>query len=620
MKILGISAFYHDSAAALIENGEIVAAAQEERFTRKKHDPGFPSNAVQFCLEYGGVTLNQLDAIVFYDKPLLKFERLLETYYAFAPKGIRSFLTAMPVWIKEKMFLKRLIREELVKLGYDKKKPVKLLFPEHHLSHAASAFYPSPFEKAAILTIDGVGEWATASICLGEGKDITILKELRFPHSLGLLYSAFTYFLGFRVNSGEYKLMGLAPYGNPSSPDVDRYEKAIMNELIELKDDGSVWLNQEYFDYATGLKMVDEAKWETLFGFKKRNPEDSLEAEHCNLGLAIQRVTEEAVIRMGREAKRLTGADYLCMSGGVALNCVANGKIQKEGIFKDIFIQPAAGDAGGALGAAQAAYHIYFGKERILTGAADAMHGSYLGPTFSDLDVELTAKKYDAVYTRIGDIKELSKEAAQLLADGNVVGWVQGRMEFGPRALGGRSILGDPRNSEMQKKLNLKIKYRESFRPFAPSVLAEDCAEYFDYDGISPYMLLVHPVAESRRKPLPEGYDGMDLRNKLYFERSDLPSITHIDYSARIQTVHKETNPHYWELIHAFKELTGYGVVVNTSFNVRGEPIVSTPNDAYRCFMRTEMDYLVVGNYLFDKRQQPEWQEKDNWQEEFVLD
>ena len=620
MKILGISAFYHDSAAALIDNGEIVAAAQEERFTRKKHDPGFPSNAVQFCLEYGGVTLNQLDAIVFYDKPLLKFERLLETYYAFAPKGIRSFITAMPVWIKEKMFLKRLINEELVKLGYDKKKPVKILFPEHHLSHAASAFYPSPFEKAAILTIDGVGEWATASICLGEGKDITILKELRFPHSLGLLYSAFTYFLGFRVNSGEYKLMGLAPYGNPSSPDVDRYMDIILKELIELKEDGSVWLNQKYFDYATGLKMVNEPEWERLFGFKKRNPEDTLEAEHCNLGLAIQRVTEEAVIRMGREAKRLTGADYLCMAGGVALNCVSNGKIQKAGIFKDIFIQPAAGDAGGALGAAQAAYHIFFGQERNITWKNDNMRGSYLGPTFSDLDVELTAKKYQATYTRFEDFKELSKEVAQLLADGNVVGWVQGRMEFGPRALGGRSILGDPRNSDMQKKLNLKIKYRESFRPFAPSVLAENCAEYFDYDGISPYMLLVHPVAEGRRNPLPAGYDSMDLRNKLYFERSDLPSITHIDYSARIQTVHKETNPRYWELINAFKELTGYAVVVNTSFNVRGEPIVSTPNDSYRCFMRTEMDYLVVGNYLFDKRQQPEWQEKDNWQEEFVLD
>ncbi|KAA0992727.1 carbamoyltransferase family protein [Dyadobacter aurulentus] len=620
MKILGISAFYHDSAAALIDNGEIVAAAQEERFTRKKHDPGFPSNAVAFCLEYGGLTLNELDAIVFYDKPLLKFERLLETYYAFAPKGLRSFLTAMPVWIKEKMFLKRLINEELVKLGYDKKKKVKLLFPEHHLSHAASAYYPSPFEKSAILTIDGVGEWATASICLGEGKDISILKELRFPHSLGLLYSAFTYFLGFRVNSGEYKLMGLAPYGNPASPDIKKYEDLILKNLIELNEDGSVWLNQDYFDYATGLKMVNEDKWEALFGFKTRKPEDALEPVHCNLGLAIQNITEEAVIRMAKEAKRLTGADYLCMAGGVALNCVSNGKLQKENIFKDIFIQPAAGDAGGALGAAQAAYHIFFGQERKVTWKADAMRGSYLGPTFSDLDVALTAKKYKAVYRYYENFKEVSQEAAQLLSEGNVVGWIQGRMEFGPRALGGRSILGDPRNAEMQKKLNLKIKYRESFRPFAPSVLAEDCAKFFDYEGISPYMLLVHPVAEERRKPVPANYGAMDLREKLYFERSDLPSITHIDYSARIQTVHKETNPRYYELIDAFKALTGYAVIVNTSFNVRGEPIVCTPNDAYRCFMRTEMDYLVVGNFIFDKKQQPEWLEKDNWKEEFVLD
>jgi len=620
MKILGISAFYHDSAAALIDNGEIVAAAQEERFTRKKHDPGFPSNAVSFCMEYGGISLNDLDAIVFYDKPLLKFERLLETYYAFAPKGIKSFLTAMPVWIKEKMFLKRLINEELEKLGYDKKKPVKMLFPEHHLSHAASAYYPSPFEKSAILTVDGVGEWATASICLGEGKDITNLKELRFPHSLGLLYSAFTYFLGFRVNSGEYKLMGLAPYGDPTSPDIAKYEKIILEELIELKEDGSVWLDQEFFDYATGLKMVNEHKWEALFGFKTRKPEDALESVHCNLGLAIQNITEEAVIRMAKEAKRLTGADYLCMAGGVALNCVSNGKLQKANIFKEIFIQPAAGDAGGALGAAQAAYHIFFGQERKVTWKADAMRGSYLGPTFSDLEVELAAKKYKAVSTHYENFKELADEAAKLLAEGNVVGWVQGRMEFGPRALGGRSILGDPRNAEMQKKLNLKIKYRESFRPFAPSVLAEDCADYFDYDGTSPYMLLVHPVAESRRKPVPANYNAMDLREKLYFERSDLPSITHIDYSARIQTVHKETNPRYYELINSFKNLTGYAVVVNTSFNVRGEPIVNTPNDAYRCFMRTEMDYLVVGNYIFDKKKQPEWMEKDNWQEEFVLD
>lgn len=620
MKILGISAFYHDSAAALIDNGEIIAAAQEERFTRKKHDPNFPANAINYCLEYGGTTINELDAIVFYDKPLLKFERLLETYYTFAPKGIQSFITAIPVWIKEKMFLKRLINEELEKLGYDRKKPVKLLFPEHHLSHAASAFYPSPYEKAAILTIDGVGEWATASICSGEGNKISILKELRFPHSLGLLYSAFTYFLGFKVNSGEYKLMGLAPYGNPSSPEVDKYVETIKKDLVVIKEDGSIWLDQQYFDYATGLKMVREADWERLFGMKTRKPEDPLEAHHCNLGLAIQRVTEEVVVKMAKEAKRLTGADYLCLAGGVALNCVSNGKLQKSGVFKEVFIQPAAGDAGGALGAALTAYYIYFDQKRTINYTQDAMSGSYLGPTFSDLDVELVAKKYKATYKRFDNFEELTKEVAQILADGNVVGWVQGRMEFGPRALGARSILGDPRNAEMQKKLNVKIKYRESFRPFAPSVLAEKVDEYFDYEGISPYMLLVHPVKETRRKTLPAEFDSFDLRNKLYYLRSDLPSITHIDFSARIQTVHKQTNPRYYQLIHDFEKLTGYGVIVNTSFNVRGEPIVSTPNDAYRCFMRTEMDYLVVGNYVFDKRQQPEWQDTDNWKEEFVLD
>ncbi|MFD2569928.1 carbamoyltransferase [Spirosoma soli] len=620
MNILGISAFYHDSAAALIEDGKIIAAAQEERFTRKKHDPNFPSNAIRYCLEYGGISLNKLDAIVFYDKPLLKFERLLETYYTFAPKGLSSFLKAMPVWMKDKLFLKRLIRDELEAIGYDKKKPVKLLFPEHHLSHAASAYYPSAFDKAAILTLDGVGEWATASICLGEGPNITSLKELHFPHSLGLLYSAFTYFLGFRVNSGEYKLMGLAPYGNPSSPDVTRYVETIKKELVECKEDGSIWLNQDYFDYATGLRMVHEKKWEALFGFPKRNPDDELTAEHCNLGLAIQHVTEDIVINMAREAKRLTNTDNLVLAGGVALNCVANGKLQKSGVFKNVFIQPAAGDAGGALGAALAAYHIYFGKERVVDYKSDAMYGSYLGPTFSDLDVELMAKKYKAVYTRFDDFTKLSEEVARVLASENVVGWVQGRMEFGPRALGGRSILGDPRSAEMQKKLNLKIKYRESFRPFAPSVLAEDCADYFEYDGTSPYMLLVHPVTEKRRMPLPANYDSLSLRDKLYFQRSDLPSITHIDFSARIQTVHRETNPRYWQLIDSFKKLTGYGVIVNTSFNVRGEPIVCTPDDAYRCFMRTEMDYVVIGNYVFDKRQQPEWQEKDNWKEEFVLD
>ncbi len=620
MTILGISAFYHDSAAALITDGNIVAAAQEERFTRKKHDPSFPGNAITYCLEYGGVTLNQLDAIVFYDKPLLKFERLLETYYAFAPKGLRSWLLAIPVWLKEKLFLKRLIRQELEKLGYDPASKVKLLFPEHHLSHGASAFYPSPFKRAAILTVDGVGEWATASIGLGDGKQISILKEMRFPHSLGLLYSAFTYFLGFRVNSGEYKLMGLAPYGDPHHPDVARYLGIIRDKLVDLRPDGSIWLDQSYFDYATGLTMVHESKWEALFGFPKRQPDDELLAHHCNLGLAIQQFTEEAVLNMAREAKRLTNADALVLAGGVALNCVANGKLQKSGIFSELFIQPAAGDAGGALGAALAAYHIYFGQERVVTTERDAMRGSYLGPTFSDLDVSLMAVKYKAIAAHFTDFTELSREVAKLLAEGNVVGWVQGRMEFGPRALGGRSILGDPRNAEMQKKLNLKIKYRESFRPFAPSVLAEDCVDYFDYAGTSPYMLLVHPVAESRRTPLPAGYESFPLREKLYYQRSDLPSITHIDFSARIQTVHEDTNPRYYQLIDAFKQLTGYGVIVNTSFNVRGEPIVCTPNDAYRCFMRTEMDYLVVGNYLFDKRQQPEWQEKDNWKEEFVLD
>lgn len=620
MKILGISAFYHDSAAALIDNGEIISAAQEERFTRKKHDSNFPANAIKYCLEYSGATLNELDAIVFYDKPLLKFERLLETYYAFAPKGVRSFITAMPVWIKEKMFLKRLINEELVKIGYNKKKPVKLLFPEHHLSHAASAFYPSPYQKAAILTVDGVGEWATASICLGEGNKISILKELRFPHSLGLLYSAFTYFLGFKVNSGEYKLMGLAPYGNPTSPDVDKYCEIIKKELVEINQDSSIWLDQQYFDYATGLKMVNEAKWEALLGIKTRKPEDPLEAQHCNLGLAIQRITEEVMGLMATEAKRLTGADYLCLAGGVALNCVSNGKLQKLGIFKDIFIQPAAGDAGGALGAAQAAYHIAFDQPRVINYERDAMKGSYLGPTFSDLDVELMAKKYKATFQRFDNLEDLTQATAQILADGSVVGWVQGRMEFGPRALGARSILGDPRNAEMQKKLNVKIKYRESFRPFAPSVLAEKVNDYFDYNGVSPYMLLVHPVKASRRLSLPTDFDSYDLRDKLYYQRSDLPSITHIDFSARIQTVHKDTNPRYHQLISDFEKLTGYGVIVNTSFNVRGEPIVSTPNDAYRCFMRTEMDYLVVGNFLFDKRNQPQWQDTDNWKEEFTLD
>ena len=620
MNILGISAFYHDSAASIIVDGEIVAAAQEERFTRKKHDEGFPVLAIQFCLKQSGLTLDQLDAVVFYDKPLLKFERLLETYYAFAPKGFKSFLMAIPVWLKDKMFLKKLIRDELKKVEpYDKKK-LKLLFPEHHLSHTASAFYPSPFEESAVLTIDGVGEWATASICYGNGKEIKILKELRFPHSLGLLYSAFTYYAGFKVNSGEYKLMGLAPYGDPTSANIKKYVDAIKEVLVDIKEDGSIWLNQDYFNYAVGLRMAKDDKWNTLFGFPRRESESELQQHHCDFALAIQIVTEEVVIKMAKEAKRLTGSKNLCMAGGVALNCVANGKLQKEKIFENIFIQPASGDAGGSPGAALAAYHIYFNQERKVPNGLDGMSGAYLGPEFSEIDIRLDAKKYNAQFTYHQNFDEVAKEVAKLIADGNVIGWFQDRMEFGPRALGNRSIIGDARNEEMQKKLNLKIKYRESFRPFAPSVLAEDVKDYFDLESDSPYMLIVQPVKESRRQELPSNFSSLPLKEKLYYKRSDLPSITHIDFSARIQTIHKETNPKYWNLINEFKKITNYGVIVNTSFNVRGEPIVCTPEDAYKCLMRTEMDYLVVGNFIFDKKTQPEWKEKTKWREEYQLD
>jgi len=620
MKILGISAFYHDSAAAIINNGEVIAAAQEERFTRKKHDFSFPSNAIEFCLNYSGFSLSKLDAIVFYDKPLLKFERLLETYYGFAPKGLISFITAIPVWIKEKMFIKKIIYEELNKINKFDKKKIKLLFPEHHLSHAASAFYPSPFQEAAILTIDGVGEWATASICYGNGNKITIKKELRFPHSLGLLYSAFTYYLGFRVNSGEYKLMGLAPYGNPNSNNLNKFIEAIKDNLLEIKEDGSIWLNQDYFEYATGLRMVKDKKWEKLFGFPRRETETEILQHHCNLALAIQKVTEEAMLKMAYEAKRLTNAKYLCMAGGVALNCVANGKILNEKLFEDIFIQPAAGDAGGAVGAALAADFIYFNQERISNSKSDEMKGSFLGPEFSDLDMKFMSRKYDAVYKEFIDFDELIDQVSTLLMDGNAIGWFQGRMEFGPRALGNRSIIGDARNPEMQKKLNVKIKYRESFRPFAPSVLAEDSNHYFKMEGSSPYMLIVENVVEERRTELPPNYQELPIRDKLYYVRSDIPAITHIDFSARIQTVHKETNERFWKLIRMFQQKTGYGLIINTSFNVRGEPIVCTPEDAYRCFMRTEMDYLVMGDLFYDKKVQPEWTEKKNWKEEFTLD
>jgi carbamoyltransferase len=619
-KILGISAFYHDSAAALTVGGKIIAAAQEERFTREKHTPGFPTHAIKYCLDEAGLEIDELDAIVFYDKPLLKFERLLQTYYAFAPRGLISFLKAMPVWLNEKMFLRKLIYDGLKEVGtYDKKK-VKLFFPEHHLSHAASTFFPSPYKKAAILTIDGVGEWCTASIGIGEGNDIKFLKELEFPHSVGLLYSAFTYFIGFTVNSGEYKLMGLAPYGNPEDKETSRFIEIIKSNLLDIKPDGSLWLNQSYFNYATGLRMVKDKKWEKLFGFARREPEAELQQHHCNLALAIQKVTEEIVLKMAIEAKKITGADYLTMSGGVALNCVANGKLLRENIFKDIYIQPAAGDAGGALGAALAISMMYFDEKREINSSGDQMSGSYLGPDYSEKEIETMNRKVKSVYKKYDNYSELANEIAGKIADGNVVGWFQGRMEFGPRALGNRSILGDARNPEMQKKLNLKIKYREGFRPFAPSVLSEDVSEYFELNEESPYMLLVAPVKEKHRVKLPDNYYDLPLWDRLYYKRSDVQSITHLDFSARIQTVHKETNPRYWELINSFKKHTGYGLLVNTSFNVRGEPIVCTPHDAYRCFMSTEMDYLVIGDYVFCKTEQPDWQNKEKWMVKFKMD
>lgn len=619
MRILGISAFYHDSAAALLVDGRIVAAAQEERFTRKKHDDGFPARAVRYCLDEAGIDLQDLDAVAFYDKPLLKFERLLETYYAFAPGGFASFVKAMPLWVGGKLSTRKMLRDGLKDAGATGKEKLRMLFPEHHLSHAASTFYPSPFEEAAILTIDGVGEWSTASICHGRGKDIELLRELRFPHSVGLLYSAFTYFLGFRVNSGEYKLMGLAPYGDPTSQRVKDYEERIRRELVTVQEDGSIWLDMSKFRYAQGLRMVKDAAWEKIFGFPRRKPESPLEQHHCDLGLAIQRVTEDIVLRMARTAQRLTGSRNLCMAGGVALNCVANGLLERAGIFDRVFIQPAAGDAGGAPGAALAAYHLFFSKERV-TGPDDSLGGSYLGPAFGERDVQRVINRYGAVAHRAEDEGDLMSHTADALKQGKVVGWFQGRMEFGPRALGNRSILGDPANPEMQLKLNQKIKFRESFRPFAPAVTEEDLTRYFDAPGPSPYMLMVHPVRKELQKPLPEGYNAMDVRQKLYHERSTLPAITHIDMSARIQTVSRRTNPRFHALIKAFGQRSGHDVVINTSFNVRGEPIVCTPEEAYRCFMRTEMDVLVVNDHVFLKEEQPAWPEGQEWMKEHVLD
>ncbi len=612
MRILGISAYYHDSAAALVENGEIVAAAQQERFSRKKHDSRFPTDAIRYCMREAGADLAQVDQVVFYDKPLVKFERLLETYIFHAPKGFRSFSAAMPVWLKEKLFLKSLIRKELSGLGgcaITELPP--LLFGEHHQSHAASAFFPSPFEKAAVLCLDGVGEWATTTVWLGEDNKLTPKWEIDFPHSLGLLYSAFTYYTGFKVNSGEYKLMGLAPYGEPKYVDI------ILNELLDLKEDGTFRLNMDYFNYATGLTMTN-GKFDRLFGGLPRKQESELTQREMDIARSIQDVTEEIVLRLGRTVHAELDCDNLCMAGGVALNCVANGRLLKEGPFKDIWIQPAAGDAGGALGAALAAWYQYNDQPRTPT-RLDSMRGAYLGPGFAGEAIKMYLDSAGAKYEHLEDQKLMPK-VARILAEGNVVGWFQGRMEFGPRALGGRSILGDPRNTKMQSAMNLKIKYRESFRPFAPSVLAEHASEYFEIEKPSPYMLLVAPVKKERRIALTAEQQQLFGIEKLNIPRSGIPAVTHVDYSARIQTVHKETNPRYYALLEHFHRLTGCPLLVNTSFNVRGEPIVGSPQDAYRCFMRTEMDFLVLENYLLAKPDQPRWNDDRSWMKEFELD
>ena len=612
--IIGISAYYHDSAACLIQNGEVIAAAQEERFTRKKHDANFPHNAVSYCLREGGIALSDVRYLVFYDKPLVKFERLLETYLGFAPKGIQSFLAAMPVWMKEKLFLKSLLRDEFLKHGegMTKKELPPMLFSEHHESHAASAFYPSPYDSAVVLCMDGVGEWATTSAWLGEGNKLTPLWEIPFPHSLGLLYSAFTYYTGFKVNSGEYKVMGLAPYGEP------KYAKAIFEHLIDVKADGTFRLNMEFFNYCTGLTMTGR-KFDEVFGGPPRKPETKLRQREMDLARSIQEVTEEVMLRLARTLHRETGVENLCLAGGVALNCVGNGRVLREGPHKGLWIQPAAGDAGGALGAALAVWHQFEGKPRMSNGKQDKMKGAYLGPSSSNEEIETFLKSKGAPYVRLADTA-LFERVAKDLAEEKVVGWLQGRMEFGPRSLGGRSILGDARSTKMQSIMNLKIKYRESFRPFAPSILRERVSDYFDLNSDSPYMLIVAPVLEKRRRPImtaPKGLWGIDLLN---VQRSDIPSVTHLDYSARVQTVHEETNPRYHALLKAFEAQTGYAVLVNTSFNVRGEPIVCTPEDAYRCFMRTEMDVLVLENCVLYKTDQKPLEGDSDWKKEFELD
>ena len=596
MRVLGISAYYHDSAAALIEDGRLVSAAQEERFTRKKHDSNFPEKAVEFCLNRSGIKLADVDYVAFYDKPFLKFERLLETYLAFAPRGFTSFRMAMPLWLKEKLFQKTLLRDEMQKWQPDFDWQKRLLFGEHHQSHAASAFFPSPYEEAAVLCMDGVGEWATTSLGYGKGNSLEMHKELHFPHSLGLLYSAFTYYTGFKVNSGEYKVMGLAPYGEP------KFKALILDKIVDLKEDGTFRLDQSYFDYCTGLRMTND-RFAEVFGIKTRTPEQQLTQVHMDLAASIQAVTEEVVLRLGRSIRKETGAKNICLAGGVALNCVANGKLLRENVFDNIWVQPAAGDAGGAVGAAYAAYHGFMGQPRKLNGHMDGMAGSYLGPEYTDDEIAARLTACKAKFTRL-DHAEMIEQTAQALADSKAVGWMQGRMEFGPRSLGARSILGDARSPSMQKTLNLKVKYRESFRPFAPAVLREDLGKYFDIKTDSPYMLMVAPVVEGRRRAMTAAEEALFGIDKLNVPRSDIPAVTHVDYSARVQTVHKETNPDFHALIEAFKARTGCSVLVNTSFNVRGEPIVCTPEDAWRCFMGSEIEVLVIGNCLLRKEDQ----------------
>jgi len=605
MNILGLSAFYHDSAACLVRDGVILAAAQQERFTRIKHDYRFPDDAIAYCLKEGGITAGDLDYVVFYDKPFIKFERILETYISYAPRGLMSFLLAMPLWLKQKLHIPSLIKK---RLGYEG----KILFPEHHESHAASAFFPSPYRRAAFITMDGVGEWTTTSFGVGEGNKIRIDYEIKFPHSLGLLYSAFTYFTGFKVNSGEYKVMGLAPYGEP------KYVDAMLKELIDIKEDGSFKLNMDYFTYPYGLTMTGSA-FEKLFGGPARKPESKLTQREMDLAKSVQVITEEVMLRTARHVHKLTGEKYLCLAGGVALNCVGNGRLLREGPFEDIWIQPAAGDAGGALGAALFVWHQLLDKERIVDDRTDLQMGSYLGPAYSEGEIKeyLDSKGYPYQYLENGRVSEV---IADLIAEGKVIGWLQGRMEFGPRALGSRSIIGDARNPKMQAQMNLKIKYRESFRPFAPSVLMEEVDKFFDLDKPSPYMLLVADVQKAITRQMNDQEQRLWGIDKLNVTRSDIPAVTHVDYSARIQTVHKETNPVYHDMIRAFYEKTGCPVIVNTSFNVRGEPIVMSPEHAYLCFMRTEMDYLIMGPFLLDKKDQPPLKDDKDWRKQYVLD